>query len=479
MTMSLDEQTQSLINAVVNRIATGDDIAAFEQILLVNSAARSAYMRAMLTDSVLRQHFSSSAVTTTKRRIKMPRLRWPIAVAASLMVGVLWLALSSVDSISDSKKIAVQASQSTPVLHVNTPGDTQETVMVGRLMASDQAIWSTGSPAVGAELRPGILTLTAGRADFTFGDGAHVQVTAPTSMEIFSAERIKIHNGQCSINVQKGALGFIVETPQSKVVDLGTSYTLSVNQEHGTEVQVLSGELEVFTANNSRAPQSQRIIEGQSFNISGNQPFTMGTTSKISMRGQRKESSMTELGVEVIRGDFRFCHDLNDLFVLSDHGNRVKNVIHFVAEQRNVTLKKPIEVNIDEPGYYRTFTDSTIITISDPVDSYLVHLSPVQDRSSSGLVIFDRPVVGIICTSDLLIQSDENFIRPNLAYPKFQGRGLESTPDNPDDDAITLSADRKQVRVKLLARLQVGGIDEIRILVSSDPNRVNSLEKTP
>ena len=479
MTMPLDERTQSLINAVVNRIATVDDIAAFEQILLVNSEARSAYMRAMLTDSVLRQHFSISAVTATNRRIKMPRLRWPIAVAASLMVGVLWLALSSVDSVPDGKVIAIQAPQTTPIKPVNSPEIAKNTAAAGRMMASDQAVWSSGSPAVGAELQPGILTLTAGRADFTFGDGAHVQVTAPASVEIISAERIKVHDGHCFINVQQGALGFIVETPQSTVVDLGTSYDLSVGQEHGTEVQVMRGELEVFSAQNTDSPQRHRFTEGQSFSISHDRTMKSGATSTVGKRDHVVKSSMTDLGVEMMKGDLRFCYDLNDLFPQSEAGKRVKNVIHFVTERRNVALKNPIEVNIDEPGYFRSFTDSKIISISDNVDSYLIHLRPVQDKPSWGLLIFDRPVVGIICTADLLRESDATFIRPGIVYPTFPGRGLETDENSPDDDGIILSADRKRLRVRLLARPKVGGIDEIRVLVNGDPNRMEPVEKTP
>ncbi len=58
--------------------------------------------------------------------------------------------------------------------------------------------------------------------------------------------------GRCSVHAPDGAEGFRVDTPQTQVIDLGTRFTVAVDDVGQTDVQVIEGAAEVQPISESR-----------------------------------------------------------------------------------------------------------------------------------------------------------------------------------------------------------------------------------
>ena len=65
-----------------------------------------------------------------------------------------------------------------------------------------------------------------------------------SELKLESASRAFLLAGKMTARVPEEAIGFIVNTPQGAIVDLGTEFALSVSDTHVTEVHVLEGEVE-------------------------------------------------------------------------------------------------------------------------------------------------------------------------------------------------------------------------------------------
>jgi hypothetical protein len=97
--------------------------------------------------------------------------------------------------------------------------------------------------AIGDRLR-----LREGSAVLTFDAGAQLTVFGPADFEITSATSIKCRRGRVTTLVDHRGKGFSIETPQAKVVDLGTQFGLQISEKGETEVVVFQGSIDLSYA---------------------------------------------------------------------------------------------------------------------------------------------------------------------------------------------------------------------------------------
>ena len=96
----------------------------------------------------------------------------------------------------------------------------------------------------GTELAPGILRLKAGMANIRFSSGALVALEAPAEFEIESAMRSRLISGKALVEAPESAHGFVMLTPHGYITDLGTRFSVSVDEKVGkAECEVLEGEI--------------------------------------------------------------------------------------------------------------------------------------------------------------------------------------------------------------------------------------------
>jgi hypothetical protein len=103
--------------------------------------------------------------------------------------------------------------------------------------ADDAMRWSSG-----ARLRPGReLRLESGSVELRFDDGALVILNGPATFRIEDAGEGTLEHGQITAHAPPRAVGFIVQTPQVTVTDLGTTFGVDTGSRGSVTVHVVEG----------------------------------------------------------------------------------------------------------------------------------------------------------------------------------------------------------------------------------------------
>ena len=133
------------------------------------------------------------------------------------------------------------------------------------------AEWEPGDgqrPSEGDLLAAGRLVLRSGRMTLGLLSGVTLTVEGPADLELLSIDRVHCRRGKLRTRVPRGAEGFIVSTPGSAVVDLGTEFGLNVAVDGKAQLMVFKGEAEAAVLNAAGAPvRSQQVAERRAFEI--------------------------------------------------------------------------------------------------------------------------------------------------------------------------------------------------------------------
>lgn len=118
---------------------------------------------------------------------------------------------------------------------------------VATLVRSQQCQWAGSSlPTVeGARLKPGMLDLLEGLAVLKFDSGAELVLEAPATVEVMDAMNCRLRRGTLVAEVPPEAKGFSIDTKQAKVIDWGTKFGVSADDNGKYMVRVLEGLVEV------------------------------------------------------------------------------------------------------------------------------------------------------------------------------------------------------------------------------------------
>ncbi|HEX4149768.1 MAG TPA: hypothetical protein VHY20_12305 [Pirellulales bacterium] len=118
---------------------------------------------------------------------------------------------------------------------------------IATLVEARDCIWKSGPLATeaGAKLAPGRLQLVRGLAHLRFAQGAEVSLEAPADLELVSASRCILHAGRLVAKVPPRAIGFVVETREAVLRDLGTEFGVSVSETGAADMQVFDGLVDV------------------------------------------------------------------------------------------------------------------------------------------------------------------------------------------------------------------------------------------
>ncbi len=147
--------------------------------------------------------------------------------------------------------------------------------------------------------------------------------------------------------------------------------------------------------------------------------------------------------------------------------------IFLFAEQSNVTLANPLNVNFASAGFYTPAVTNSAASIplaaGTSVDSYLFHADinfTGTQISFLGSVTFDTDILGIITSTGDLISTDSLLGMVGTNYGSVAGRGIEGQdfPTIAAQDQILVSAD---LRTITLALGLGGALDNIRVVVAA------------
>ena len=117
---------------------------------------------------------------------------------------------------------------------------------VATITGSFESQWSDSqlSDSAVTRLVQGHYELVHGVVELVFDGGAKVLIESPATIELLSRDRVRLAAGKLVGNVPESAIGFTVETPLTTIVDLGTEFGVSVDEQLAAEVQVFKGKVE-------------------------------------------------------------------------------------------------------------------------------------------------------------------------------------------------------------------------------------------
>jgi Concanavalin A-like lectin/glucanases superfamily len=209
----------------------------------------------------------SGSVSQDRRAGRPPRVprawrRW-VAVAVVLMMAGL-IARHRLAGRPDTAIAAGPSAAGAPPKLVLSRGFAVVIQLAG-------AEWEPGEsqrPSEGDLLGAGRLVLDSGKMTLGLLSGVTLTLEGPADLELLSIDRVHCRRGKLRTHVPRGAEGFIVTTPGSAVLDLGTEFGLNVDIDGKAHVMVFKGEAEAALLNSAGAPmRSQQVLAQHAFAI--------------------------------------------------------------------------------------------------------------------------------------------------------------------------------------------------------------------
>ena len=90
----------------------------------------------------------------------------------------------------------------------------------------------------------------------TFDSGVELNLEKGAVLKLLGGNEASLISGKVSAHVPEVAIGFILRTPSSEILDLGTEFAVQVDEQGSTEVEVLVGEVELTP----KASNNQRLL---------------------------------------------------------------------------------------------------------------------------------------------------------------------------------------------------------------------------
>lgn len=316
--------------------------------------------------------------------------------------------------------------------------------------------------APGERVGKGHLRLAAGVVRLDFAKDVRLTLEGPADLELIGPGETRLHSGKLTANVPPDGIGFQVHTELAKVVDLGTTFGVSVATNGATDVAVYEG----LVAVTSLASREEKVIEEGS-EVTVNEGSGALKPRQFNTRTFRGAEVL--FGVVNTGGKIRFAYPhpgLNPADVTD-----ADNIVIF-PERFATKLRTDFTVSITEPGDYGPDEiigrKETLAAEKRRVNTYLIQYHPPQvaDAPKSDLrrfvgeVSFDRPIIAIIADGDQLTASDQVLGKKRFAYPQSTGRSLKN------HDHFSLSQDRRTLKIdwQVMQGTQ-HGLDQIRVIV--------------
>ncbi|WP_437230860.1 FecR domain-containing protein [Planctomicrobium sp. SH661] len=274
--------------------------------------------------------------------------------------------------------------------------------LVTLTQAADAELLLEYVPSVGAPLKINHeYYLLKGLMELTFQNGATVTLKSPSVFTVQSATRMEMKVGNCSVHAPEQAKGFEVITPQSRIVDLGTRFSVVASESGVSDVQVVEGAIEVHP------PESQGIrsmlLEGEAVRLVSASPDPQPIPfDRRQYHDQFPDRVISYEATEPVPGEG--VHDLVSVTV--QRGGQIRkyqveeltgiDVTHFSSDRHasNAACLGPIPENILSLLTDDVALTSGVMNFSRAPGPYVPMESFSEFRNRHGMAIqFRQPVV--------------------------------------------------------------------------------------
>jgi len=101
-----------------------------------------------------------------------------------------------------------------------------------------------------------------------FASGVSLLVEAPANLRLVDATNTALNAGRIVVRVPPAAVGFAVDTPKARIVDLGTEFGVAVEPGRETVVQVFAGSVVAeLKGPDASGGKSRRVTAGETVQI--------------------------------------------------------------------------------------------------------------------------------------------------------------------------------------------------------------------
>ena len=440
-----DRDLKDLIDQSLNETIGEDDLRALEQRLIEDPVSRLYYLKSINLHASLRHRFSvkpnpGNVLSFINHFFPIRRVLLAVAASLVLFFGIfsLWIPSRSVGEVAQ---------------------------VVGAYRDNGVAY------EIGEAVEPGSIFISRGLLRLDFSNGARVTLEGPAELEVFNESRIVLRRGLVTATIPESAVGFVVDTISAHVVDLGTSFGVSVGENGQTKVCVFDGEVEVSSSKTSGVSKlTQLVREGEAVRTK----VDSSVIDSVSYETAQFENAWpVNYGVLQTTGSMRFVSPGPNF-----HPGNYEDNEHIVVfpEKRDFKASESIRVDMIDPGEYEKshYDEKPTLVPNRAMTSYLLQLdaypegkNPNRRRSVRGQITFANPIVGVVTEDRLLNQSEVVFGIPGADYPS--ARTIEPRPEGdqrPGFDKLILTADRHSLILEL--RENPGHLDQVRVLVEVD-----------
>lgn len=324
--------------------------------------------------------------------------------------------------------------------------------------------WAGPAFAPGESLAQGSYELEEGSVLIEMASGAQALIQGPTHFTLTGSNQLALHAGSLDAQVPPRAIGFTVDTPEARIVDIGTEFNIAIDdQDDDTQISVHVGQvLAAINSSTTSVRSTTSLSAGQAMRISADAQmhpidYVPGGFAEALLK--------TRYQMQITGGPAFFrpiCPD--DL----RQGNSALDRLQVYLEQAGVALQQEVAVDLQGTDRWPS-KQPRVIHAGKHVDVYLLHMDKTGFDTEDLLhrLDFGRPILGVIVRHQNLELSDA------LADPAGKRR-FDSQPDSEGQLLRGIeSAD--------IARLLPGGTalevlfsvkhktDQIRVLVEALP----------
>ena len=238
------EQLARLVAAHCDETITDEEFAQLEQLLQAHPEARAFYRRYLNLDASLsdfgRTETSGWSGQEQAKMVTPPqsqaRSLWALAAGVVLLLalGIWW---------SQQQAPRVTAKNSAPAENQAKSVDPG----VALLTQVVDVAWIDEPMVAGVSLPLGRLQFASGLMQIEFFSGAIVVLEGPADFELKSENHAVCRQGKLRATVPPEAVGFTIDAPTVKLVDLGTEFGMDVAEDGAAEVHVFDGKVELHS----------------------------------------------------------------------------------------------------------------------------------------------------------------------------------------------------------------------------------------
>lgn len=211
-----------------------DEFKAMEKAMVEDRDKRAYYLRYMNLDAGLKESLDSEIKEIETGPVVQKEKLWlRAAVFFFALGGLIFLLISIPQRNSSVLKIQVADDLKNDGVAIITKAVGFERTQAGI--------------AKGTTLKPGLLEISAGILQVELYSGVSLILEGPANIDIVDEMNVVCLNGQLRANVPPQAIGFKVKAKDYDVVDLGTEFSVSVDQQTGrSDFLVHDGEIELY-----------------------------------------------------------------------------------------------------------------------------------------------------------------------------------------------------------------------------------------